>query len=439
MLQRRTCPKIPTECMTPPFIPLLTLLLLVTAPCAAQVDLTNRPLAPKHAESTEYRKNLPARSVQEIETIEGFIKTESIEIGMETTEITLDNKTVPIRDILSIRYADQQKEAQPRDRIQLRDQSRWYGKLLLTPETDRDTIDWVTPSLNQPLNVSLDDLLLYATTSAPPNPFPAPDPDSDQLLTREGALLSGILEELQTDGILFDDPSLGPLVIPWPKVLAFRLVEVPVDQQATNTGVLPIQIRTLDQSDVRAQLIQLDDQKIRWVDSTGQEKQIPLSRVEKIVFDLGRVIPLAQRDPISVVEGAPTTTWFPWTWKKDLNVLGAPLQIGGTIYEKGLGVHSRSELTFTVEPGDQFLTGISGMDISCRPPDEREKIGCAEFRILLDDEEAWSGGVLCWNDPGVPFRLPLQGASSFTLIVDIGPGHHILDRANWANIQIVRQ
>ena len=380
-----------------------------------------------------------SQDIVDIETIDGPLRSEIPTIGMETSEIRLQERNYPIRDILSLRFRNDQNEAQPRDLIILRNQSRWRGKLLLSPDRPADTLQWITPSLTSPLLVSLDDLLQYSTATAPSVPFPQPVIDSDQLLTKEGALLSGILEELRQDGIRFDDPSLGSLVIPWPKILAFRLVEVPIEQPVTQNGRIPILIRTLDQSLVRGHLIQIDAQKVVFTRISGLEKEISLKRVVDVHFEMGRVVPLAQRDPVAVTEGAPTTTWFPWTWKKDRNVLGNPLQIGGISYERGIGVHSKSHLTYSIDKGDQFLIGIAGMDISSRPADQQEGIGCAEFRILVDGTERWNGGVLSWKSPGNPFRIPLEGAQSFTLVVDLGPGHHILDRANWAQIRIIRK
>ena len=61
------------------------------------------------------------------------------------------------------------------------------------------------------------------------------------------------------------------------------------------------------------------------------------------------------------------------------------------------------------------------------------------FRILIDGDERWSAGVLSWKSPASPFRIALEGAKSFTLVVDLGPGHHILDRANWAQIRVIRK
>jgi hypothetical protein len=375
----------------------------------------------------------------EVETIDGSIRCEIPVIGAESSEISILGTIFPLRDILSIRFRPDEREAQPRDRIILRNHSRWTGKLLLDPQRPTDTVQWITPSLESPLTISLEDLVMFATSIAPAVPFPQPDPDSDQLLTREGAMLSGILEDLHQRGVRFDDPSLGSLEIPWSKVVAFRLVDVPSENPAPLQGTIPIRIRTVDQSQIRAHLVQIDQEAATFSRSTGQQCQISLDRIIDIHFELGRVVALAQREPIAVNEGAPATTWFPWTWKKDRNVLGNPLQIGGITYEHGLGVHSRSLLTYSIEEGDQYLTGIAGMDISSRPPDDQEGIGCAEFRILIDGDERWSAGVLSWKSPASPFRIALEGAKSFTLVVDLGPGHHILDRANWAQIRVIRK
>ena len=382
---------------------------------------------------------MPDQGSVEIETIDGMIRSEIPVISAETTEISILDTKFPIRDILSIRFNADEKEAQPRDLLVLGNHSRWSGKILLEDKRPPDTLQWITPSLEAPLTISLDDVVLFATSGAPTVPFPEPNLNTDQLLTGEGALLTGILEDLLRKGVKFDDPSLGSLVIPWSKIVAFRLAEVPVEKPHAVQATIPIQIRTVDRSKIHAQIVQIDSKSATFVRSTGQQCQISLDRIIDIHFTLGRIVNLDQREPIEVEEGAPATAWFPWTWKKNRNVLGNPIQIGGVIYEQGLGVHSRSRLTYSVEDGDQFLTGIAGMDISSRPPDEQDGIGCAKFHIFVDGKELWDSGVLSWKSPGSSFRIPLEGAEKFTLLVDLGPGHHILDRANWAQIRIIRK
>ncbi|MDE0959301.1 MAG: NPCBM/NEW2 domain-containing protein [Planctomycetota bacterium] len=373
-----------------------------------------------------------------IETIDGKIQAPIPTFSGDQPSIELAGRTVAMRDILSIRFPSHPLERQPREQILLSHGTLWKGDLLRDQEQSPETIQWQSPSLSAPLKISLEDLIEYRTHRAPATPFPLQETDSDQLLTSDGTLLTGILESLLAEGVLFDDPSLGTLTIPWSKLLAFRLVEIPTDRPAATDVGLPVRVQTIEGSEIIGALLQGDETSLLLQQPDRQQLAIPISRIVEIHFELGRIIPLTERPPLKVDEGIPGSDWFPWTWRKDLNVVGQPLQIGSRQYSSGIGVHSRSYLTFAVKEGDRTLVGIAGIDASSRPPDEEAGIGCADFAIRVDGKKKFDGGTLSWKDPGVEFRIELKGAQEFTLMVDLGPGHHILDRANWAMIRIIR-
>ena len=374
-----------------------------------------------------------------VETVMGTIDTESPQFEQDQQHLTLQGKKFPIRDVLSLTYPNHLAEAQPRDQILLRDGSLWSGQLKIEADSEPDSFAWVTPSLMAPIQIPIDDLVQYRSATAPTLPFQGKGTDSDLLLTSDGAQLTGILETLEPTGVKFDDSSLGQLSIPWNKVSAFRLVETAQGEVVGAPGSVPVRVLTLDGSSLVGSLDRIDSESILMHRSVIQQIALPISRVLKIHFELGRVVQLAARQPIQVEEGIPGTDWFPWKWRKNLNVLGKPIQIGARTFSAGIGVHSLCRLTYEVAPGDQFLVGIAGMDASSRPPDEEANIGCATFSILVDGEARFSPGDISWQNPGVDFRIPLADAKRFTLVVDLGPGHHILDRANWAMVRIVRE
>ena len=78
---------------------------------------------------------LPGQDLVDVETVDGSLRVEIPTIGIETSEIRLLDKVIPIRDILSIGYSNHETEAQPLDLLVLRNQSRWRGRLLLNDKT----------------------------------------------------------------------------------------------------------------------------------------------------------------------------------------------------------------------------------------------------------------------------------------------------------------
>lgn len=95
---------------------------------------------------------------------------------------------------------------------------------------------------------------------------------------------------------------------------------------------------------------------------------------------------------------------------------GAMLTINGSRYDLGLGVHSKSTLTYALDakPGRRFIAWV-GID------DETRGRGSAVARVLLDGKERWKSGALTPNTPPKHVSVDLGKAKALTLLVDFGP------------------
>lgn len=158
--------------------------------------------------------------------------------------------------------------------------------------------------------------------------------------------------------------------------------------------------------------------------SWGQKLAIAPETIVSIRFAPKAVVDLSGRPP-TASEHTPFIGGRQEA-QADRSVLGVPLRHSGRVFDRGLGVQSRSRLRYTLKEKFAAFHTEFGLDDSATE-------GCADFIIQVDGQEIFR------RDAVRPGRLhhtgliQLQDAQTLTLIVDYGPRGDIMDRANWIN------
>ena len=106
------------------------------------------------------------------------------------------------------------------------------------------------------------------------------------------------------------------------------------------------------------------------------------------------------------------------------------LTINGRRYERGIGTHARSEFSIDLKGVCTEFHAVAGLD------DGANESGSVEFRILLDDKEVFSSGVMKRGMEGKEITLDLKGAKRLTLLVDDANDGISNDHADWADAYI---
>lgn len=162
----------------------------------------------------------------------------------------------------------------------------------------------------------------------------------------------------------------------------------------------------------------------------GGRVTIPLSSVATIQYLGNRVTPLSERKP-AVYEFTPYIAGSR-PLQSNRNVLGGRLMLRGKPYGIGLGMRSRSRVTYDLTGSEQSFLATIGID------DAAKGKGHAVFVVELDGKPVYQSPVLTGKSPPQPIGpIALNGHKRLTLIVDYGPFGDVLDYADWCDAVLI--
>jgi hypothetical protein len=129
-----------------------------------------------------------------------------------------------------------------------------------------------------------------------------------------------------------------------------------------------------------------------------------------------------------------------WPCVRDGSVAGRDLRLAGSTYDKGLGLHSYSSVTYDLGGTYRRFEALVGIDDETGRPRDGSPGGSVRIKVLVDGKEQPLGWdrELTWRDGPQPVRMPVTGARELTLIVDFGRGGDVQDHVNWADARLIR-
>jgi len=430
---------------------------------------------PPHADTIEIettggRESLPLAEVSRLAIAPGS--------GAAKPQLILDARKIPVDDVLSIRLPIRPPGGTPgRFLLLLRSGSEVAGAIAGGDDT---SIRFRAGSLgSNVLSVRLEDVKgLIVENAAGGEPkrdgtkneaaarqrlrsqIAKGKPEKDAVVLLEGGRVEGVLEKFEEDGIRFGSDALGDVKIAYEKVRAVALAAVGEPSPAggnTPPGGPEARVTLRDGTRVTAAVTGLASGKLSLEEPVLRAITVSLDDVLDVAFLNGRSVYLSDREPVKVVERLGPAFRKSMPHRKDENVLGEPIRLGGREHPKGLGVHSYSLLEYDL--GGQFarFEAVIGLDDSARAADVEPGLSdFAEvvFRVRLDGKLLLEKRM-SWRDPPLPIDLPLvQSASTgatapasprgklLSLEVDYGAPeggfNFALDRADWADARVVR-
>jgi alpha-galactosidase len=109
---------------------------------------------------------------------------------------------------------------------------------------------------------------------------------------------------------------------------------------------------------------------------------------------------------------------------------GLPLTINGTSYQRGLGVHAPSEVSYQLGGQCSVLAAEIGID------DEVGDNGAVIFQVWGDGQLLYDSGVITGAMPATPLYIGLDGVQALGLVVRPASDSTDYAHANWADARI---
>ncbi len=283
--------------------------------------------------------------------------------------------------------------------------------------------------LSFPLDTLVRAVSRHATTPAHAGATPWMDQsgagDDDRALLTNGDSVRGFLSAIGPEGAVMRTAT-GESDIPLRLLVGVQLASTTPPPSVPRGVILTVR------STGRVTCTALDwaGRAIRATAVHGQDIRLEAERVVKVDCLGGRWNWLEQRSPTSF-ESIPMLG-LNWRCEINRNALGGPLIVGGKAFEHGLGVHSRSRVTYDLK-GDcrEFVTYL-GLDDASGP------FADVDVAIVVDDRPRFAQTGVRRGSLIGPVRLNVAGAKQLHLIVDFGQNGDIQDRFDWIEPALIR-
>ena len=288
-----------------------------------------------------------------------------------------------------------------------------------------ERLEFLSPILGQ-IAVSIDRLVALEQPGVDSRDQPIPEGVDEALFlrTRSGFdLIAGFLHAFGSQGILFQpDAAEGPQ---WYSPRQFSSLRLRGGQERQKVAPMTLLTRTADRLGVT--LLTCGEQGLDVVVDSGATVHVGWADVACLTFERG-VTHLSAMTPSQVVE-----TGFEgevvYSWQKDRSVTGGQLMAQGLAYGRGIGMHSKSRLSFVVPEGaTHFYTRVAFDDSVAELPVKAH----AEVRILVGNKVLFENKQL--QQSQAPENAGLHAVTvgdTITLEADFGRGRDLGDRVNW--------
>ena len=247
----------------------------------------------------------------------------------------------------------------------------------------------------------------------------------DRILLTNGDIVRGFITMIHDRNIRIDNGE-SEVEVPLRLVVAVRFAVSRKSAPDAIHGVATLRDGT------RLTLTSMDwsGHRVRAKWQAGAVVNIAADKIVRLDIAGGRWEWLASHRPISA-QNTPMLSlhWEPAT---NRNVLGGPIKVAGETFEHGIGVHSRSSLTYDLkESYNEFVTSF-GIDDDSGPLADVTVLILVDGRRCLEERNIRRGKLLG------PIRLNIAGAKRIELVVDFGENGGLQDRFDWVEPALIR-
>ncbi len=284
--------------------------------------------------------------------------------------------------------------------------------------------------------------LVFANPSVPRDFDRCQGMSGDDVLYRrhEGArgrdYIQGTLVEFNDSGLSFDC-SLGLIKFSLSDLEALALFQVAGPEPLSGT-VVEVLLHG-GSGMLRGSLRGIDSDSVSITTVFDSRVVIEHEEISCILFRGGRIEHVSEIEPCSKEElpYIGDAEYFLYPFKKDRSVTGCMLSSGGRKFVRGIGLHSRSALTYQLNGEYTAFESFVGIcDEVLSIPAE----GSVVFEVLVDSKSAFKSSIIRSGAPPVKTpRIDLKGALTITLVADFADGFDSGDRALFGHPVLVRK
>lgn len=250
--------------------------------------------------------------------------------------------------------------------------------------------------------------------------------EDDRILLTNGDVVQGFILGVNRRGMTLET-AFGETQVPSRLVVAARFASPSASASTSRTFV-----RVSFRHSGRLAFDEMDwsGEQMRGATRFGQTVRAEPDRIVHLEVVGGRWNWLSAHTPISA-EHTPMLS-LAWDYQRDRNVLGGPIAVAGKTYDHGIGVHSRSILTYDLKGLYSRFTTYFGMD------DNSGSYADVSVRILVDGTPRFEKQNVVAGELFGPVRLNVEKADRIELVVDFGENGDLQDRFNWVDTALIR-
>ncbi len=258
----------------------------------------------------------------------------------------------------------------------------------------------------------------------------------DVLFLRNGDRIEGTLQSLEEGEFQLEGEGKKTVRIPQAKV-AVAAFNTELISRARPKGLYGhLVLSNGSRLVVTSVRLPLDGDTLRCQLPVGGTFEVAVDQVAALDLRQGCALYLSDLKPAAYRH----TPFFGvrWPYVLDGSVAGNPLRLAGSTYDKGVGLHSKSRLTYDLPAGYRFFEALVGLD------ENTGRRGRARVKVLVNDKAVDIGWDkdLTGNDKPLPIRVKLPGKQTkpvrLTLQVDFGQFGDVQGHINWVDARLVK-
>lgn len=162
----------------------------------------------------------------------------------------------------------------------------------------------------------------------------------------------------------------------------------------------------------------------------GNQLSLSKANIAGIKTVNARSVPLTELIPQSVEQVPFFNQTYPFQVNKSFS--GLPLQIGKKVFQKGLCVHSKTKLVYSLGKNFERFHSTIGLQ------NGSGHLGNVDVTITADGKTIYEKKEFTITTKQEPLSLDITGCETLTLTVDFGKGQNVGDRFVWGDPKLIR-